>query len=432
MRWQLWNVSALSRNHPADGRNKTSADDSQGLLTGCYRAEMPPDMEFNDAIDRLGELSVPTLIEETVTLHESIDRILAKPLFADRDLPPFDRACMDGYAYASGRQEAMPVVGEVQAGDGQVLRVPSGSCVSISTGAPLPPDTDTVIPHELTDRGSPLHVLGEWPHAGANVHLRGADACAGDCLIDAGTRIGTSEIGLLAMAGTSTVSVRGRPHVAILTTGNEVVSQEDTPKPHQIRNSNGPMLASLVDRLGGHIISMTHLPDELGNTTQKLRMAMEQVPIIVTTGGISAGDHDHMTGALDDLGIAWKVQGVAMQPGKPIRIGQCGTTTIVCLPGNPVSALVTGTLFLSTIMRLHLGIPSLPQWRPVTLAAHTRCNPRRALFRPAALTSTTSAVVPTWQGSGDLAHAAGTDGLVRLPLASECASGTEVPFMPWP
>jgi len=393
---------------------------------------MPDLMDFDDAVQRTADLPAATPVTERVALSTASGRILASPIHADRDLPPFHRACMDGYAYAAGEEAAMPVDGEVAAGEASDRRIPAGACALISTGAPLPPGTDTVIPHEQTDRGNPLRVTGVWPGRGSNVHARAADAAEGDTLVERGTRIGPAEIGIAAMVGAAEIQVLQRPRVAVFTSGNEVVAEGVLPASHQIRNSNGPMVESLIERLGGSTVAAQHLPDDSEASVAAIRAKLDQSSIIVTTGGISAGRHDHVGTSLESIGVTWAVNGVAMQPGKPVRVGTIGATSIVCLPGNPVSALITGSIFLATAMRLHLGLPAMPRWRPVALREDAKANPRRSLLRPAVTTSAMEASIPPWQGSGDLAHAAGTRGVVRLPRTGDCAAGTVVPFTRWP
>jgi molybdopterin molybdotransferase len=264
------------------------------------------------------------------------------------------------------------------------------------------------------------------------VHPRAADAQRGHVLIEAGQRLSAAEIGIAAMNGHQSVRVRSRPRVAILTSGDEVVPAGSDPADHQIRNSNHPMVAMLAHRAGGRCVLHRHLADEPDAVRAALHAAAEQADILVTTGGISAGLHDYLPDSLEQLGCNWKFTGVAVKPGKPARVCELNGTQVVCLPGNPVSALVTGTLFFVPMLRSLLGLTPGPRWRLVRLAAAHSATPHRTLLRPAHLHSPDTASLPHWHGSGDLVHVAGTRGMVRLPLQETVEAGTEVPFTRWP
>ncbi len=388
-------------------------------------------MDFDEALRVAAQLGACTPCSDPVPLRAAEGRVLGEAVAADRDLPPFNRAAMDGYALAHSTSPApRPVVGDVRAGDEEAPAVPHGSCVTISTGAAVPHDCDTVVPIECTDRGNPMRITGDLPAPGRHIHARGEDVKHGATVLHAGTRLGPAEIGIAAMVGCDCVQVRRRPTVAILTSGDEVVQTGAVPTPHRIRNSNGPMVTALVHRIGGEATETTHLRDDRASVGAAIERAAADV--IVTTGGISMGRHDHIAAALEAAGTNWQVQGVAMQPGKPARLGLLGERIVVCLPGNPVSALVTAAVFLAPVLRARLGLPPGPRWRPVRVAETITCNPKRTLLRPACTPEPGTALVPVWHGSGDLVHAADTRGLVRLPMASSAAAGTEVPFTRWP
>ncbi|MCP4757926.1 MAG: molybdopterin molybdotransferase MoeA [Planctomycetes bacterium] len=394
---------------------------------------MPQLIEFDNAVDLVKSLSLPLTNTETRSLDEAMGCVLAERLVADRDLPPFNRAAMDGYAFVhASASKSMPIAGARRAGEVKAIDVPPGTCIEISTGAAVPDPCDTVIPFELTNRGDPVRIDGDLPVSGRHIHQQGSDAVAGDVLVRPGTSLGPAEIGIAAMAGHVALSVRGAPRVCLLTSGDEVVQEGAMPAPHQIRNSNGPMVSALVRRIGGRIEHHQHLRDDLESTTQSIRRASDSCDVIVTTGGISAGRHDYLPDAFESLGCQWLISGVGMQPGKPLRIGSLGECTVVCLPGNPVSALVTAAVFLTPILQKYLGIEPGPNWRSVELAEDAKSNPNRTLLRPALLKDSTHVSIPKWQGSGDLVHAAGTNGIVRLPQTNHAPAGERVSFAPWP
>ncbi len=385
---------------------------------------------------------LPARPVERVTLPECAGRVLAEPIVADRDLPPFNRAMMDGYALRAAeftRDRGFPVVGEVPAGVSASVRVPHGACVKIATGAPLPDDCDTVIQHESSDRGNPVRFSIDRIDRGNAVHMRAADARAGDALIPAGTIMGAQHLGIAAAVGVMTLSVRVKPQVWVLTSGDEVVlcdSAMVSPLPHQIRNSNGIMVCELLRRFGANPIRAQHVPDEYDATIATVCDALDQCDLLITVGGVSAGDRDHFPTAFDSCSVRRFVVGASIQPGRPIVVGRAASkrqAIVVALPGNPVSALACACLFVWPIARAMVGLKSDLHWRNVELAESVRPNAHRRAFRPAIVRDDGRVVVPSWAGSGDLAHTSPTHGLVELPVQSEpVAAGARLRFLSWP
>lgn len=372
---------------------------------------------------------------------------LAEPVVADRDLPPFDRATMDGYAVRAEdveRGARLRVVGAVAAGGGASVDAPPETCVAIATGAPVPPGLNAVIPHELTDQGQGEVTLHCDPVApGHCVHARGSDAREGQRLLEEGRVLDPAAIGVAAAVGVARPLIRGgRPSVRIVSSGDEL-RPVDTPAAslalHQIRDSNAPALAAVIPLFGGTLESTVHVPDEEAPTVDALRDAIEAADVVVTIGGVSAGARDRFPRAIESLGFRWAVRGVNIQPGKPfslavgMRVGEGWSGLVVCLPGNPVSVMVTAHLFLWPALRALAGAAGPLPWVRRALGAAVRPNPQRETFRPAARESGTGAArVVEWSGSGDLAHLASTHGVARLPVQSEpVAPGTVVDVLPW-
>ncbi len=374
---------------------------------------------------------------ETVEPAAAAGRVLAAPIVADRDLPPFNRAQLDGYALRAGdlgRVDRFSVVGVIAAGRPGDVAVGPGQCVAIATGAPLPDDTDTVIGHEDSDRGDPVSFTPDRIEPGNAVHRRGADGVKGDALVPAGTVLAARHLGIAAAVGATRLEVVRRPAAVILTSGDEVVGPGEPVATHQIRNSNGPMITDLARRIGIGPIEHRHVVDDRDETIAALGAALDSADLVITVGGISAGERDYFPAALEAHGVVPALRGAAIQPGRPVLVARGPAGQVVTgLPGNPVSVLACTCLFVWPIARVLLGLdPALP-WRRVELTEPVTPNARRRAFRPAILLDGNRVRVPAWAGSGDLAHTAPTDGLLELPVQSDpIAAGTMLRLLPWP
>ena len=397
--------------------------------------------DYDEAL-RLALTGIDAITDiEIIRVADSSGRVLAAPIVADRDLPSFNRSQLDGYALRAGdlgRVETFPVVASIAAGSLADVTVETGRCVKIATGAPLPDDVDTVIGHEMSDRGDPVRFTIRSIDPGHAVHPRGADAVTGDTLVTNGTVLGARHLGIAAAVGTDRIEVVRRPRVVLLTSGDEVVATGAPVATHQIRNSNGPMITAMVQRIGGGPVEHRHVVDDRQESIEAVAAALDHADLLITVGGISAGDRDHFPAGLAAGGVTLSVHGAAIQPGRPVMVGRtAGGTVTLGLPGNPVSALACTCLFGWPIIHRLLGIDTALPWRWVELAEPVKPNPRRRAFRPAILVAAESngerIRVPAWAGSGDLAHTAPTDGLLELPPQPEpVAAGTKLRFLPWP
>ncbi len=410
---------------------------------------------------------VTALARECVPLADSIDRVLARDARSDRDLPPFNRAMMDGYAVRAAEVKPelrFAVAADVPAGASPRVNVPSGSCAKIATGAAVPDGLDAVIPHEQSDRGDPVQFTVASAERGNAIHPRGADARAGDAVVRAGTVLEPHHLGILASIGCADVEVIRAPRAIVLTSGDEVrPSDAGAIEPHHIRNSNAPMLAALLPRFGAKFVRAEHVPDHRETTIHAVARAIEEADIVITVGGVSAGERDFFPAAFDHAGAMMALRGARLQPGRPIQVGRAPDgTVVVALPGNPVSALVTAHLFIWPIIRAMLGLTrSLPcsagedwpatssvesgggvgrdafafsnlPWQSRPLAVPVKPNSSRQAFRPAILNEDGSVTIPKWAGSGDLVHTGPTHGIAALPMqAAEVDAGTQVPFLAW-
>jgi molybdopterin molybdotransferase len=393
--------------------------------------------DYADALATALSAPQPLGRTQVVARDDAARRVLAEPIVADRDLPPFNRSAMDGYAVRAaeiGRVEAFPVAATVSAGQPADVAVPPGQCAAIATGAPLPADVDSVIQHELSDRGDPVRFTVSSIEVGRSVHPRGADARTGDTLVPAGTVLRAQHLGIAATTGLEQLTVAQRPRATVLTSGDEVRPVDAAIAPHEIRNSNGPMVSALLERIGAAAIACAHVVDDADATRRAVVQALDTSDLLVTVGGVSAGARDHFPDAFAATGIETVLKGAAIQPGRPMLVGRTASGAVVVgLPGNPVSALVCTCIFAWPIVRAQLGLDTALPWRTVKLAEAVKPNPNRRAFRPTRLVNGDRALVPTWAGSGDLAHTSSTDGILELPVQRDpVAIGTKLRFLPWP
>jgi len=300
---------------------------------------------------------VPTLAMETVALGASLSRVLRAPIVSDRDLPPFNRSAMDGFAVraadAPGAGARLRVTGEIRAGAWPERAVGAREAMRIMTGAPVPEGADAVIQVERTKMaetarvGEPEVVLEAGVTAGQNIVPRGSEAKAGVVLVREGIRIGAAHLAVLASVGVIEPVVSQRPRVAVIVTGDEIVGPGTRPSAAQIRNANGPALLAAVHEAGGVASDFGIVSDDPAKTREAIARSLGGgYDAIVLSGGVSAGDFDFVEAALGELGVTLHVTAVRVKPGAPFVFGTRGATLVFGLPGNPVSAQVTFELFV--------------------------------------------------------------------------------------
>jgi len=330
---------------------------------------------------------------EPVALRAAAGRTLAAPVHADRDDPPFTKSLMDGYAVrAADLPGTLKLVGRVEAGQAELDGVGPGEGAWINTGAPLPPGADCVVPVEWT-RGE--IEVDRALEPGANVLPRGALVKAGEEICRG--RLGPEQIAVCASAGVDPVMVARRPRIAVLSTGNEL-----NPGPHSIRNSNGPMLLTLLQPYAD-VTDLGAVDDELGALEAQLAQGLLSFDAVVTTGGVSKGDRDLVRPALENLGCEVLLHGIALQPGKPLLFARRGTSCAFGLPGNPASALVCADLFVVPWARARQGadFDAIPARRQGVLTAPVQAAAERRRVFPCRLEEGRIAPLP-WRSSADL------------------------------
>ncbi len=391
-----------------------------------------------------------TLIEQraqalpatSVPLGEALGLVLAADAASDIDSPPHDKAMMDGYAVGSGDTSAeRRVLEEVFAGGVPSLRVTPGAATRIMTGAPLPEGADTVVPVELTELVDAQTVRVPLPGPAAGKHvMRGGEAIvAGRVVLKSGSRIGASQVALLAETGHAEVNAVPRPSVAVLATGDELVDASQRPGAGQIRNSNGPMLHALISEAGATPVELGVARDEPASLESKLRGGRD-CDVLLVSGGVSAGDRDLAPGVLEQLGVEQLFQKVAVKPGKPIFFGVwpregSRPTCVFGLPGNPVSGYVCFQLFVRPLLSALAGgaFVGLPEVS-VRLEQPVSRRGGRETYLPTVATLGNDGLwraTPTaWRGSADLAGLAAANALLRLPpQQADYAAGTRLPAL---
>jgi molybdopterin molybdotransferase len=350
--------------------------------------------------------------------------LLAEDVVSDLDMPPYDKALMDGFAVRSNDlpegRGTLTVIEEVTAGRTPQLPVGAGQATRIMTGAPLPDGADAVVMIERTRQpdGARVQIDDKPPRPGQHVLRRGREMRRGDVVLAAGSVLRPQEIGLLAAVGRAAVRVYPPPHVAVLVTGDELVDAAQTPGPGQIRNSNGPMLLAQVGRAGGLPRALGIAPDQLARLRALVAEGL-QVPVLVLSGGVSAGKLDLVPGVLQELGVQAHFHKVEMKPGKPVFFGTRGETLVFGLPGNPVSTLVCFELFVRPALRRLMGHAEPgPRQVEATLAEDFVYRTDRPTYHPARLEvgATGWCVRPVpWFGSPDLRAVARANALVLFP-----------------
>ena len=386
-----------------------------------------------------------------VPIARAVDRTLAEPINADIDLPPFAKATMDGYAVraadlAAPGTHALRALAAILAGQAGEPPVGPGEAAPIMTGAPLPPGADAVVPVERTrvDPAEPDQVLLDLPAVvppGQFVLPRGREMRQGDRLLDVGTRLGPASIGLLAAVGRADVVAIGPPSVAIFPTGDELVAPDRTPGPGQIRNSNGPLLAALVNGWADRAATeFPPIPDRAETLRATLGPPLAAWDVLILSGGVSMGVMDLVPAALLDLGVEPVFHKVAVKPGKPIWFGVGPArpdgrpgALVFGLPGNPASCVVGFLLFVRPALDALAGRGARPAAvEPTRLAVDFEHRGDRPTYHPAALGP--DGVRPlAWAGSADLRTVALADGFAAFPAGDRrYRAGDEVGFLRLP
>jgi molybdopterin molybdotransferase len=406
------------------------------MSDSCVTPETPL-VVYDEAIRLLLQQARPAPETESVPLADALGRVLAMEAVAPVNVPPLDNSAMDGYAVWANDIEPgkrIPVSQRIPAGTvGKPLE--TGTCARIFTGAPIPPGADSVIMQEnATNQVNNAVSFESVPRAGDNIRSAGEDIRTGDVILEPGQRIEPQHLGLAASVGLAELSVFRRLKVATFFTGDEIVEPGQPLGDGEIYNSNQYHLNALIQTFGCDVVNLGIVEDRLDATRATILEAARSADLIVTSGGVSVGEEDHVRIAIEELGTIsmWRLK---IKPGKPLVLGHVEETPIIGLPGNPVSAFVTCLLFVRPFLLKMQGLKEiLPSSYPVT--AHfdwTRPGIRREFLRARVHNEEEEAVaeIHPRQGSGVLSSTCWANGLVVIPEETTVKKGDRVQFIPF-
>ncbi|GAC1435550.1 MAG: molybdopterin molybdotransferase MoeA [Terriglobales bacterium] len=367
---------------------------------------------------------------EVIPLLDSVERVLAEPVLADRDFPPFNRATRDGYAVRAADLATPPasleVTGEIKAGASIEGRpaLKAGQALAIMTGAPVPPGADAVVMVEYSSRNGNRVKIARKVATGENIVPAGSEAKKNEKLLSAGDRLNYASIAVAASVGKSQMNVFRKPSVAVLSTGDEVVGIDGSPDATQIRNSNSYSLAAQIQSAGGEAIILPIAPDEPIRLLELIEKGFE-ADLLLMAGGVSMGKYDLVEAALSQLHAEFFFTGVQIQPGRPLVFGRYPKKDkyFFGLPGNPVSTMVTFELFVKPLLDGLAGVAGEKlKFLSAKLGSEIRTKTGLTRFLPASLCGEfqrAEVSLVRWQGSGDIAATAKSNCYIVVPSDRE-------------
>ena len=375
---------------------------------------------------------------EAVAIADARDRVLAADVEAAGNVPPFACSAMDGYAVTAGPADRrLKIAGESRAGAPAGRQLGDGETIRISTGGAIPAGATAIIPQENVEVLDASIVTRTAVTEGEHVRHSGEDMRAGATVLRTGTVLGAAELGAAVSAGARELLVARRPRVQVLSTGDELRAPGEPLGPGEIHNSNGPMLVALAEHQGAVCPPAGRLPDDRAATEAGLERALQSADVVIVTGGVSVGPHDHVKPALARLGVEQVFWRVALQPGKPTWFGRRGSVLVFGLPGNPVSAVVTFGLFVRPALAgLQGRAPDRSLDPEAVLATAVRRNPDREQAMRVRLERQNGTLLATPngpQGSHIVTSLLGADALALVPAGEgELEAGATVTLEPLP
>ena len=404
----------------------------------------PPLLPLDDALIQLMAYATPLDATESVAVGEADGRVLAQDVVSELHVPPLDNSAMDGYALrcadATAPGVTLGISQRIPAG-ASAQPLLAGTAARIFTGAPVPAGADAVIMQEdctalpVADGGLGQVQVNSLPKAGQNIRRAGEDVARSDVVLSRGQRLGPAELGLAASIGMAALQVARRPRVALFSTGNELVmpgavAPQDMP-PGAIYNSNRYFLIALLRRLGCVVTDLGIVPDHRDATIQALRQAAKGHDLILTSGGVSVGEEDHIKPAVQSLGTMdlWQI---AIKPGKPFAYGRIGDAHFMGLPGNPVASFVTFLVLVRPFLLRLQGVNRVAMKAIAAQANFTWARPdKRREFLRVRRNADGGLELFSNQSSGVLTSAVWGDGLIDNPPGCAIAPGDTVRFVPF-
>ncbi|MDK9725462.1 MAG: molybdopterin molybdotransferase MoeA [Sterolibacteriaceae bacterium MAG5] len=393
-----------------------------------------PLLPFEEALDKLLAAARRVKGVDRLPLWEAVGRVLAEPVVSAIDVPPLDNSAMDGYAVRLADVTApgarLAIAQRIPAGNVGHTLAP-GTAARIFTGAPVPPGADAVVMQELCEHAGEDVMINHVPKPGEHIRRAAEDIAAGAEVLAVGTRLRPQAIGMAASVGAAQLAVYRRLSVGLLSTGSELVQPGEPLPPGAIYNSNRAMLVALLEGLGCQVEDLGNVPDTLADTRKALRKAGALHDLVITTGGVSVGEEDHVKPAVEaegELGL-WNI---AIKPGKPLAFGKVGNADFIGLPGNPVAAFATFLMLVRPFILKCQGASALAP-RRLTLTAGfewTKPGPRREFLRARYGADGCLELFPN-QSSAVLTSTLWGDGLVDNPAGQVIRAGDAVSFLPF-